>query len=169
MNRRSSIYKIVLVIMALAVVLGTASCNAASSFKKKSTCVITGSEECGVNMYVVVKGNREIEVNFENKSRMEYIYGRAYALEYYKNGDWYEVPMDLVFTMEGIMLGPAEEYASDDPDAVNISDTGSLTEDLSKIGKLPAGHYRIIKGISVLDEDEYGDRYYLAAEFDLEK
>ena len=77
--------------------------------------------------------------------------------------------MDIAFTMEGIMLGPAEEFTSDDPDAVKISDTGSLTEDLSKIGKLPAGHYRIIKDISVLDGDEYGDRYYLAAEFDLEK
>ena len=168
MNRRSSIYKIVLVVIAFAVVLGAASCSDGSSFKKESTYAITSSEECGVNMYVVVTGNREIEVNFENKSRQEYIYGRAYVLEYYKNGDWYEVPMDIVFTMEGIMLGPAEEFTSDDPDAVKISDTGSLTEDLSKIGKLPAGHYRIIKSVSILDENEYGS-YYLAAEFDLEK
>ena len=76
--------------------------------------------------------------------------------------------MDIAFTMEGIMLEPAEEFTSDDPDAVNISDTGSLTVDLSRVGKLPEGHYRIIKSVSILDENEYGS-YYLAAEFDLEK
>ena len=159
MNRRPSVYRIVLAVIALAAVLGMASCSAVNSFKKKSTAVISGSEECGVNMYVVVKDRREIEVNFENKSRLEYIYGQAYSLEYYKNGDWYEVPMDIVFTMEGIMLGPAEEFTSDDPDAVNISDTGSLTVDLARVGKLPEGHYRIIKSVSVLDENEYGSYY----------
>lgn len=167
MYRRSSIYKIVPVIIAFAVVLGVASCSAGSSFKKKSTKVINSSEECGVNMYVVVKGSREIEVNFENKSKFQYIYGSAFSLEYYKDGDWYEVPLDLVFTMEGHMLGPAEEYQSGDPDEAKISDTGSMPVDLNVAGKFPQGHYRIIKELSVLDEDKY-ESYCLAAEFDLE-
>jgi hypothetical protein len=167
MNRRSSIYKIIPAIIAFAVVLGAASCSAGSKFTKKSTKVINSFEECGVNMDVVVTGPREIEVNFENKSRSQYIYGSAYALEYYKNGDWYEVPLDLVFTMEGHMLGPAEEFQSGDPDGVMISDTGTMTVDLSVAGKFPQGHYRIIKELSVLDEDKY-ESYCLAAEFDLE-
>lgn len=167
MNRRSSIYKFILVIIAFAVVLGAASCSAERNFKKKSTKVINTFEECGVNMYVVVTGPREIEVNFENKSRFQYIYGSAYSLEYYKDGDWYEVPLDLVFTMEGHMLGPAEEFQSGNPDGVKISDTGSMTVDLNVAGKFPQGHYRIIKELSVLDEDKY-ESYCLAAEFDLE-
>ena len=167
MNRRSSIYKFIPVIIAFAVVLGAASCSAERNFKKKSTKVINTFEECGVNMYVVVTGPREIEVNFENKSRFEYIYGSAYSLEYYKDGDWYEVPLDLVFTMEGHMLGPAEEFQSGNPDGVKISDTESMTVDLNVAGKFPQGHYRIIKELSVLDEDKY-ESYCLAAEFDLE-
>ena len=171
MNRCSSIYQFIPVIIAFVVVFGTASCSAGSKFTKKSAKVISSSEDCGVNMYVVVKGNREIEVNFENKSRFQYIYGSAYSLEYYKDGDWYEVPMDLAFTMEGYILGPAEEFQSDDPDEAKISDTGSMPVDLTMVGKLPQGHYRIIKEVSALDES--GSycycNYSLAAEFDLEK
>lgn len=169
MHRRLSIFKFILVTIALAVMLGAVSCSAANSFKDKSTAIITASEECGVYMNVVVKGDREIEVNFENKSNESYIYGNAYSLEYYKDGDWYVVPMNLAFTQEGHLLGPADEFTSDDIDAVSVSPTGSMSHDLSRLGKLPKGHYRIIKDISVLVEDEYGDRYYLAAEFDLEK
>lgn len=169
MNRRSSIYKFIPIIIAFVVVFGTASCSAGSKFTKKSAKVISSSEDCGVNMYVVVKGNREIEVNFENKSRFQYIYGSAYSLEYYKDGDWYEVPMDLAFTMEGYILGPAEEFQSDDPDEAKISDTGSMPVDLTMVGKLPQGHYRIIKDVTVLDESDSYYQYYLAAEFDLEK
>ncbi len=79
--------------------------------------------------------------------------------------------MDVVFTMEGIMLGPhvepGAETASTD---IILGDTSSVPVYLEDVGKLPAGHYRIIKDISSLGDDGYPTATYLmAAEFDLAK
>ena len=93
------------------------------------------------------------------------------TLEYQKNGEWYKVPMDVVFTMEGIMLGPHVEPGAETASAdIILGDTSSVPVYLEDVGKLPAGHYRIIKDISSLGDDGYPTATYLmAAEFDLAK
>ena len=148
------------------------ACGASSRFKEKSNVVISDTSVHQVELSVDVIESRKIRVTFENKSDKTYVYGKTYSLEYYSNGNWYKVPFNKdagIFTHEGILLGPAEEFASKDPDKFICDPTGCLDVTLDGMGVLPQGHYRIIKGLSLL-EDEGPARvdYHLAAEFDLE-
>jgi len=163
--------KIAAMAVIMGIALGTAACSAGKKFKELSKVNLSNYDDYKVDMNVEVVRNRKIMVNLTNKSDRTYMYGRAYSLEYKQDGQWYQVPMDVVFTMEGILLGPNPAAASGDMDSIPISDTSSEPVYLDEIGKLPEGHYRIIKDISEINDDEElpRARYYMAAEFDLDK
>ena len=172
MEKQSTIKKFTAVLVLLGIIIGTTACSADRKFKEKSKVSLSNYDDYKVDMTVDVVGNRKLMVNLSNKSDRTYMYGRAYSLEYQRDGEWYQVPMDVVFTMEGILIGPhiesADSYASDE---IVMSDESSEPVYLDEVGKLPAGHYRIIKDISVLDDGDGHptSTYYMAAEFDLAK
>ncbi len=169
---RTDLKKITAALVLVGITLSASACSASSKFKEKSDVILSNYDDYKVEMSVEVVRNRKLMVNLVNNSDRTYMYGRAYTLEYQKNGEWYKVPMDVVFTMEGIMLGPRVEPGAETASAdIILGDTSSVPVYLEDVGKLPAGHYRIIKDISVVNDDEGGPRetYHMAAEFDLAK
>ena len=156
----------------LGLMLGIAACSQKHPYKEESVAVITPYEECKLSMTVEVTGKREITVNFENTGENLYMYGYSYSIEY-KDGDtWYKVPFRKgagVFTQQGIYIGPAEEFAEKTPEGFFLDNTSSQTIVLDGFGRLPEGHYRILKDISAIDEDHPYTSFWIAAEFDLEK
>ena len=171
MEKQMVMKKFTAVLVLLGMIIGTAACSYDNKFKERSDVSPSNYDDYKVEMTVEVVRNRKLMVNLVNNSDRTYMYGRSYTLEYQKNGEWYKVPMDVVFTMEGIMLGPhvepGAETASTD---IILGDTSSVPVYLEDVGKLPAGHYRIIKDISSLGDDGYPTATYLmAAEFDLAK
>ncbi len=171
MEKQMVMKKFTAALVLLGMIIGTAACSSDNKFKEKSDVSLSNYDDYKVEMSVEVVRNRKLMVSLINHSDRTYMYGRAYTLEYQKNGEWYKVPMDVVFTMEGIMLGPhvepGAETASGD---IVMADTSSVPVYLEDVGKLPAGHYRIIKDISSLGDDGYPTAtYLLAAEFDLAK
>lgn len=167
MEKQSTMKKLAAGLVLLGIIMGTAACSADSKFKEKSNVKLSNYDDYKVDMTVEVVRNRKLMVNLVNNSDRTYMYGRAYSLEYQQNGGWYKVPMDVVFTMEGILLGPHTESA--DSDDVVITDKSSEPVYLDEVGTLPAGHYRIIKDITVNADEGVGTTYYMAAEFDLAK
>jgi hypothetical protein len=167
-----SFRKVTAVMIMFGLVLGIAACSQKHPYKEESDAVITSYEDCKVSLTVEVTGTREITVNLENMSEYTYMYGHLYSMEY-KDGDtWYKVPFNKgagVFTMEGIALGPAEEFAEKNPDGLTLDNTGSEKVVLDGFGRLPEGHYRILKEIYVTDEESDIRSFWIAAEFDLEK
>ena len=169
METRMVMKKLTAVLVLLGMIIGTAACSA-KPFKEKSDYKnFSNYEDFKVDMSVKVLSNRRVQVDLFNKSANTYMYGRAYKLEYQQDGEWYKVPMDVAFTMEGILLGPSKELAEDNSGDFVLADNTSDIVDLGVIGKLPAGHYRMIKEISVQNDEGVGDTYCMAAEFDLEK
>ena len=171
MEKQMVMKKFTAALVLLGMIIGTAACSSDNKFKEKSDVSLSNYDDYKVEMSVEVVRNRKLMVNLVNNSDRTYMYGRSYTLEYQKNGEWYKVPMDVVFTMEGIMLGPHVEPGAETASAdIILGDTSSVPVYLEDVGKLPAGHYRIIKDISSLGDDGYPTATYLmAAEFDLAK
>ena len=171
MEKQMVMKKFTAVLVLLGMIIGTAACSYDNKFKERSDVSLSNYDDYKVEMSVEVVRNRKLMVNLVNNSDRTYMYGRAYTLEYQKNGEWYKVPMDVIFTMEGIMLGPHVEPGAETASAdIILGDTSSVPVYLEDVGKLPAGHYRIIKDISSLGDDGYPTATYLmAAEFDLAK
>ena len=171
MEKQMVMKKFTAVLVLLGMIIGTAACSYDNKFKERSDVSLSNYDDYKVEMSVEVVRNRKLMVSLINHSDRTYMYGRAYTLEYQKNGEWYKVPMDVIFTMEGIMLGPHVEPGTETASAdIILGDTSSVPVYLEDIGKLPAGHYRIIKDISSLGDDGYPTATYLmAAEFDLAK
>ncbi|MBO4449393.1 MAG: hypothetical protein J5777_02295 [Clostridiales bacterium] len=155
-----------------AALLLSASCNANGTKQIKSTVNLTNPDDIKVVMTAEVIAEKTIRVSFENKSEYTFMYGNPYTLEYLSDGKWYQVPFEKdgpIFTMEGIILGPADEYAVPNEEGLTLSNTRSDDVRLEGFAKLSKGRYRIVKDVSLLD-DEGGPAkatYYLAAEFDL--
>ena len=171
MEKQMVMKKFTAALVLLGMIIGTAACSSDNKFKEKSDVSLSNYDDYKVEMSVEVVRNRKLMVNLVNNSDRTYMYGRSYTLEYQKNGEWYKVPMDVIFTMEGIMLGPHVEPGAETASAdIILGDTSSVPVYLEDVGKLPAGHYRIIKDISSLGDDGYPTATYLmAAEFDLAK
>ena len=171
MEKQMVMKKFTAALVLLGMIIGTAACSSDNKFKERSDVSLSNYDDYKVEMTVEVVRNRKLMVSLINHSDRTYMYGRAYTLEYQKNGEWYKVPMDVVFTMEGIMLGPHVEPGAETASAdIILGDTSSVPVYLEDVGKLPAGHYRIIKDISSLGDDGYPTATYLmAAEFDLAK
>ena len=171
MEKQMVMKKFTAALVLLGMIIGTAACSSDNKFKERSDVSLSNYDDYKVEMTVEVVRNRKLMVNLVNNSDRTYMYGRSYTLEYQKNGEWYKVPMDVVFTMEGIMLGPHVEPGAETASAdIILGDTSSVPVYLEDVGKLPAGHYRIIKDISSLGDDGYPTATYLmAAEFDLAK
>ena len=171
MEKQMVMKKFTAALVLLGMIIGTAACSSDNKFKERSDVSLSNYDDYKVEMSVEVVRNRKLMVNLINHSDRTYMYGRSYTLEYQKNGEWYKVPMDVVFTMEGIMLGPHVEPGAETASAdIILGDTSSVPVYLEDVGKLPAGHYRIIKDISSLGDDGYPTATYLmAAEFDLAK
>ena len=167
---RKTMQKLTAVLVLLGIIIGTTACSADRKFKEKSKVSLSNYDDYKVDMTVEVVRNRKLMVNLVNKSDRTYMYGRAYSLEYQRDGEWYQVPMDVAFTMEGILLGPHIEFADLYAlDTIEITDKSSEPVYLDEVGKLPAGHYRIIKDITVHADEGVGATYYMAAEFDLDE
>ena len=171
MEKQMVMKKFTAVLVLLGMIIGTAACSYDNKFKERSDVSLSNYDDYKVEMSVEVVRNRKLMVNLVNNSDRTYMYGRSYTLEYQKNGEWYKVPMDVIFTMEGIMLGPHVEPGAETASAdIILGDTSSVPVYLEDVGNLPAGHYRIIKDISSLGDDGYPTATYLmAAEFDLAK
>lgn len=171
MEKQMVMKKFTAALVLLGMIIGTAACSSDNKFKERSDVSLSNYDDYKVEMTVEVVRNRKLMVSLINHSDRTYMYGRAYTLEYQKNGEWYKVPMDVIFTMEGIMLGPHVEPGAEPASAdIILGDTSSVPVYLEDVGKLPAGHYRIIKDISSLGDDGYPTATYLmAAEFDLAK
>ena len=171
MEKQMVMKKFTAALVLLGMIIGTAACSSDNKFKERSDVSLSNYDDYKVEMTVEVVRNRKLMVNLVNNSDRTYMYGRSYTLEYQKNGEWYKVPMDVIFTMEGIMLGPHVEPGAETASAdIILGDTSSVPVYLEDVGNLPAGHYRIIKDISSLGDDGYPTATYLmAAEFDLAK
>ena len=157
--------KSMLVIIAAAIFL--LLCFAAyeiKPYKERSSLVIENDSTHRVFMTAEVTGNDKIRLNFENKSDKTCMYGKPYSIEYY-----YHKKDAGIFTHEGILLGPAEEYAQKGNEDTMLENTNTMDVELSNmLGVLPKGHYRIVKDFSILDVDGSPvETFYLAAEFDL--
>ena len=114
----------------------------------------------GATMEVIEVNTDEefITVEFSYSGPNELSYGTSsdeYEIEFFQNNEWYTLDYKKYDAMG---LGHS------------VKDGETHTEDYryTRYGKLPAGHYRIVK--RVLDFIEAGNftEHYLAAEFDIE-
>lgn len=109
-----------------------------------------------VEMAVKERSNSDYPVVLSNHSEIELLYGRGFHLEVWDGADWYYVsasPLrNYAFTLEGY--------------ALEAGGTGEMDHSLTMYGKLPPGHYRLVKNIL---EMQGSKRYYAAAEFDIGK
>lgn len=94
----------------------------------------------------------EITYTVSNRSEKDLSYGQDYGLQQEKDGKWYSVvpENEIAITLELLWL-PA-----------GSTDTNMISWE-SSYGKLPKGHYRIVKSFS---DDRQG--YFLAGEFVIE-
>lgn len=169
MEKQMVMKKLTAVLVLLGIIVGTAACSA-KPFKEKSDYKnFSNYEDFKVDMSVKVLGTRVVQVDFLNRGEKTFTFGKAYSLEYQQDGEWYKVPMDLAFTQEAIYLGPSEDLVERSLNVLVHSDNYSDIYDLGAIGKLPAGHYRMIKELVAQTDEGAGDKYCVAAEFDLEK
>ena len=165
-------YKLVIIATAIFLLLCLAACRANSPYKERSSLVISDKSVYRVDMTAEVTGRDKIRLNFENNSDKTCMYGQSYSLEYYYHENWYKVPFKKdagIFTHEGILLGPAEEYAQKGSEDIILVNKNTMDVELSNMmGVLPNGHYRIVKSFTVMDENGSTDETFnLAAEFDL--
>ncbi|MBD5394064.1 MAG: hypothetical protein HDR71_07295 [Lachnospiraceae bacterium] len=93
----------------------------------------------------------EISYTIENQSESDLAYGQDYGLQMEKDGKWYQIipKKDVAITLE-MLWTPA-----------GSTDTHMISWE-SSYGKLPKGHYRIIKSMS---DDQQG--YFFAGEFEI--
>ena len=172
MENRSSLRRFTIIFVMLAAFLLSASCKAKGPEQIKSTANLTTADEIKVVMTAEVIAEKTIRVSFKNNSEHTFMYGNPYTLEYYSDGKWYQVPFEKdgpVFTLEGKLLGPADEYAVPNENGLTVANTGSDDVRLEGFADLSKGHYRIVKDISLLNGEDGSVKttYYLAAEFDL--
>ena len=95
-----------------------------------------------------------IVLELKNEGQASWMYGEDYALQVLLNGTWYDVPANgiLAFTAIGYGLEPGESR--------------KISCLLTPFGDLPAGRYRICKGI-MKSENGRWESYRLTAEFGL--
>jgi len=120
---------------------------------------INNIEGVSMTALAVSADTNQIKVVFSNTSEKNCIYGSNFSIEQETNGTWYQVPYSVDDPVSWNTIGYAlEPYASNQVDV-----------DWSwPYGKLPTGHYRLIK--SILDFRGTGDydTYFLAAEFTID-
>lgn len=165
--------KYIIAVTASAMLFGMTACiNEGSPYTKKSDVKLASYDECPVELKAEVIWNRKVRVTLTNNGNKDYMWGNPYQLEYRFDGDWYEVPHlpDHAWTLEGILLGGRDSKIGNTGD--KIGNTGEEIDRLDQMfGDIPAGHYRIIKSLSVFSftsGSAAGD-YYIAGEFDLDK
>lgn len=169
METRMVMKKLTAVLVLLGMIVGTVACSA-KPFKEKSDYKnFSNYEDFKVDMSVKVLGTRVVQVDYLNRGEHTFTYGKAYKLEYEQDGEWYKVPMEIAFTQEAMYLGPSTDLVERDMKVPMHSDNNSDIYDLGAIGKLPEGHYRMIKEFTLEEKDAPKTEYCIAAEFDLEK
>ncbi|MBO4680870.1 MAG: hypothetical protein J5623_03115 [Clostridiales bacterium] len=170
MENKSSLRCFAIIFVLTAALVLSASCQANGNKQIKSTANLTDPDDIKVFMTVEVIAEKTIRVSFENKSEHTIMYGNPYTLEYCSDGKWYQVPFEKdgpMFTMEGIILGPADAVPNEE--GLTLSNTRYDDVRLEGFSKLSKGHYRIVKDVSFMSDDggPLKSTYYLAAEFDL--
>ena len=170
MENKSSLRCFAIIFVLTAALVLSASCQANGNKQIKSTANLTDPDDIKVFMTVEVIAEKTIRVSFENKSEHTIMYGNPYTLEYCSDGKWYRVPFEKdgpMFTMEGIILGPADAVPNEE--GLTLSNTRYDDVRLEGFSKLSKGHYRIVKDVSFMSDDggPLKSTYYLAAEFDL--
>lgn len=107
-----------------------------------------------VEMEIKDRSNSVYPVSLTNHSTVSLMYGRSFRLEVWDGADWYYVPVSHLrnhaFTLEGYNLEPGQ--------------TREMNHSLTMYGKLPVGHYRLVKD---LFNNSSNERCYGAAEFDI--
>ncbi len=111
-----------------------------------------------INVEVIDVNDTEVIFTIENSTDFDYSYGSGYYLEIKENDKWYvlEPIEEMMFTSQAFWL--------------SSNDKVKLSVDYEYgYGKLTSGKYRIIKSIS-LSEDENTELYdvkYVYAEFEV--
>ena len=114
-----------------------------------------GSAADEILLQVTAQSDETLSLKLENKGSGSWIYGEDYALQVLLDGGWYHVPPmnpdGLLFHSIGYGLEPGQST--------------DVTCSLLPFGKLPAGQYRVSKGISL--QDPYGryENHVMLAEF----
>lgn len=107
-----------------------------------------------VEMEIKDRSNSDYPVSLTNHSTVSLMYGRSFRLEVWDGADWYYVPVSPLrnhaFTLEGYNLEPGQ--------------TREMNHSLTMYGKLPLGHYRLVKDLFIANGNK---RCYGAAEFDI--
>lgn len=108
-----------------------------------------------VEMEIKARSNSDYPVVLTNRSEVSLLYGREFRLEVWDGADWYYVPVsplrNMGFTLEGYNLEPGQ--------------TREMNHSLTMYGKLPLGHYRLVKDYLFIANGN--ERCYGAAEFDI--
>ena len=114
-----------------------------------------GSFAENIVLQVTARSDEILKLKLENKGSDNWVYGEDFALQVLLDGGWYNVPPmmtdTLVFSAIGYCLSPGQST--------------DISCSLVPFGKLPAGQYRLSKGISL--EDPYGrySSFVMIAEF----
>ena len=120
------------------------------------------------NIYVKIEAtnisNTKVTLTMTNLTNDDYYYGNPFTIEVEKDGEWYKMiaPEDLVFTMPAYTLKAKEQRKF-------VNHKWYFSCDSPGYGKLPKGHYRIVKDVNkVLDNNKFGDDIHISAEFKID-
>ena len=110
----------------------------------------------GVSLSVVDKTLSNIGGTFilKNDNKNEIIFYEPYELEIKKDGQWHEITIQIDFIEIANVLKSQDSYEIE----INWEET---------YGELPKGEYRLIKEISVLNENGSFENSYVSVEFTL--
>jgi hypothetical protein len=152
-------FVILSILLLMSFLLSGCKANPVNAAENRSTLGVVNNLD-GVTM-TVQKGSTTstgLSLVFRNTGQHNGLYGKAYSLDVLIEGIWYHVPYAVANGGTFVSIG----YGLD-PGATTYMDV-----DWSWLyGKLPAGDYRIIKGISDFRGSGDSDEYILAAEFSL--
>lgn len=120
------------------------------------------------NKYVKIEATNihdtYVTLTMTNLTNDDYFYGNPFTIEVEKDGEWYKMiaPQDLLFNMPLYTLKAKEQ--------LKFKKHGWYFDCNSVgYGKLPKGHYRIIKDVNKrINDNEFGDKIYISAEFNIE-
>jgi len=131
------------------------------NYKDKNDIVTERSESTlvlndinGVTMTVESVVDTKISVRINSSADEPVLFGEDYILEVKDGQKWFSLPVndDVMFTSIAYEL----EKGSSFPWSTDFE---------ILYGKLPAGHYRIIKGFNIKSQLEKHEEYYVSAEF----
>ena len=93
---------------------------------------------------------------FTNISDKDYIYGVPFSVEVKKDGKWHVIHADMSFILPGFTIKAGETKEME------------ITWEPG-YGKLENGTYRVIKDVGYRNKNDQYEKFYIAAEFNIDK